>query len=271
MPGPVLPQVHKQVPLGIGLGLVTYNWGKDWDLPTLLRNCEQTGFGAVELRTTHRHGVEPSLSPAQRRQVAQRFADSPVVLAGLGTACEFHSPNPAVLRRNLKLAEQFVVLCHDVGGGGIKVRPNALVPGVPQEKTIEQIGQALNRLARFGHNYGVQIRLEVHGRGTSRLPVIAQILQVADHPNLTVCWNSNPTDLAPPGLEANFRLVAKRLGQVVHIHDLISDYPWLKLFRLLKQVRYQGWLLVEEGRPTADPIRVMKYYRALWEYMIALA
>ena len=26
------------------LGLVTYNWGKDWDLETLIKNCEATGF-----------------------------------------------------------------------------------------------------------------------------------------------------------------------------------------------------------------------------------
>ncbi|MBM4074183.1 MAG: twin-arginine translocation signal domain-containing protein, partial [Planctomycetes bacterium] len=26
---------------GIRYGLVTYQWGKDWDLPTLLQNCEK--------------------------------------------------------------------------------------------------------------------------------------------------------------------------------------------------------------------------------------
>ena len=48
------------------LGLVTYMWGADWDLPTLLKNCAATGFEAVELRSTHKHGVEPMISPAQR-------------------------------------------------------------------------------------------------------------------------------------------------------------------------------------------------------------
>ena len=40
-------------------GLVTYQWGKDWDLPTLIRNCENTGFEAIELRTEHAHGSSP--------------------------------------------------------------------------------------------------------------------------------------------------------------------------------------------------------------------
>ena len=33
-------------------GLVTYLWGKDWDLPTLIANCEETGVLGIELHTT---------------------------------------------------------------------------------------------------------------------------------------------------------------------------------------------------------------------------
>ena len=46
---------------GLKLGTVTYNIAKDWDLPTLIKNLTDTGFEAVELRTTHKHGVEISL------------------------------------------------------------------------------------------------------------------------------------------------------------------------------------------------------------------
>jgi sugar phosphate isomerase/epimerase len=253
------------------LGLVTYNWGKDWDLPTLLKTCAATGFGGVELRSTHKHGVEPTLSAQQRRDVAQQFADSPVELVGLGTACEYHAPDRAVVQKNIDETKAFIELCHDVGGSGVKVRPNGLPDGVPVEKTLEQIGRALRQVGEYGAGYGVEVRLEVHGRGTSSLPHIRTIMQVADHDNVRVCWNSNPTDLEGQGLEHNFRLVQPYLGRTVHIHDLISDYPWSKLFTLLKKARYDGWLLLEEGSPTADPLRVMKYYRKLFDYMIAAA
>ena len=49
--------------IDFALGLVTYLWGKDWDLPTLIANCEATNFAGVELRSTHKHGVEVTLSP----------------------------------------------------------------------------------------------------------------------------------------------------------------------------------------------------------------
>ena len=63
------------------LGLVTYMWGADWDLQTLIKNCEETGFRGVELRSTHKHGVEVSLDKAARKDVAKQFAESPADLA----------------------------------------------------------------------------------------------------------------------------------------------------------------------------------------------
>jgi sugar phosphate isomerase/epimerase len=246
------------------LGLVTYMWGAEWDLPTLLRNCRDTGFEGVELRSTHKHGVEPSLSAEARREVAKRFADSGVQLVGLGSACEYHSPDPAVVKANIEETKGFIRLCHDVGGSGVKVRPNGLPKEVPVEQTIEQIGRALNEVAAFGEGYGIEIRLEVHGRETSNLEIVKRIMDVANHPGNVVCWNCNQEDLAGQGLDHNFGLVKDRLG-TIHIHDLITQYPWKQLFGLLQQANFEGWTLLEEGAPTADPLRVMRYYRLVWE------
>ena len=48
------------------LGFCTYLWGQDWDLPTLIANCEKAEVLAVETRTEHAHGVEPTLNESQR-------------------------------------------------------------------------------------------------------------------------------------------------------------------------------------------------------------
>ena len=249
------------------LGLVTYQWGAAWDLPTIIKNCEATGFRGVELRSTHKHGVEPTLSEAERAEVAKRFADSRVELVGLGTACEYHSPDPAVLKKNIEETKAFIRLCHDVGGGGVKVRPNGLPKEVPVEKTIAQIGAALDELADYGEGHGVQIRLEIHGRGTADIPIVKRIMDATPNSNAVLCWNCNSEDLQGPGLKANFNLLKDRLGRTIHVHDLISEYPWPEFFGLLKGIEYEGWTLLEEGAITSDPIRVMKYYRLLWEAM----
>ena len=81
------------------LGLVTYNMAKDWDIPTIINNCTETGFEGVELRTTHAHKVEVSLSQTERSEVAKMFADSAVELAGLGSAFDYHSPDIDVVRQ----------------------------------------------------------------------------------------------------------------------------------------------------------------------------
>jgi sugar phosphate isomerase/epimerase len=62
-------------------------------VPTLIELCKKAGVAAVELRTTHAHGVEPSLPAERRKEVRKRFEDAGVVLWGLGTTCEFHSPD----------------------------------------------------------------------------------------------------------------------------------------------------------------------------------
>jgi len=51
------------------LGIVTYNVARDWDFDTLLKNCKGAGLEGVEFRTTHAHGVEPSLDAARRSEV----------------------------------------------------------------------------------------------------------------------------------------------------------------------------------------------------------
>jgi sugar phosphate isomerase/epimerase len=245
------------------LGLVTYNLAKDWDIPTIIRNCEASEFSGVELRTTHAHGVEVSLSRAEREQVKKRFHDSRVELMGLGSAFDYHTPDQAKLRKDIEATKQYIILAHDVGATGIKVRPNALPREVPKEKTLEQIGKALRELGEFGADYGQQIRLEVHGTGTSLLPNIRTIMDVADHKNVGVCWNSNETDLEGGGFDHNFDLVKHQIFSV-HLRDLyLETYPWRRLLTRLKEIRFGGYCLAEIAE-SQDPLRVMRYFRALW-------
>ncbi len=253
------------------LGLVTYLWGRDWDLPTLIAHCTKAQVLGVELRTEHAHGVEPNLSAAQREEVRKRFADSPVTLVGLGSNEAFHHPDPAALQRAIQRTKEFIKLGHDVGASGVKVKPNDLPKGVPVEKTIEQIGKALNVVGTFGADYGQQIRLEVHG-ACAPLPIMKQIMDVADHPNVGVCWNSNATDLQGQGLEFNFNLVKGRLGRTVHVHELDSRaYPFQQLIGLLVKMDYAGWILLECHTDPPDRVAALIDQRVLWHEMLAKA
>jgi sugar phosphate isomerase/epimerase len=255
----------------MSFGLVTYMWGAEWDLPTLLKNCQATRVLGVELRTTHKHGVEPTLTDAQRAEVRKRFADSGVTCVGIGSNERYDHPDPKQLAKAMDASREFIRLSHDIGASGVKVKPDTFHKEIPREKTIEQIGKALNELGEYGEGFGQQIRLEVHGQ-CAELPTIKAIMDIAKHPNVAVCWNSNPQDLQGDGLEHNFKLVCERFGETCHIHDLSGKmYPWDKLFKLLVSVDYRGWLLLEEAGKVDDKVAALGRQRELFEQMLKAA
>src|SRR5580698_4019769 len=165
------------------IGCVTYNVLKSLDLEGIITLLEKTGLAAVELRTGHMHGVEPSLDAASRERVKQRFEKSKVRLLSLGTECEFQSPDPAVRRKNIEDAQAFVQLAHDTGAIAIKVRPNGVPKdkSIPLETTVHTIGTSLHEVGEYGERYGIQIWMEVHDTITSNPPVAASILKTANH------------------------------------------------------------------------------------------
>ncbi len=245
------------------LGIVTYNIAKDWDLDTIFKKLEALGYEGVELRTSHAHKVEVDLSKARRDEIRKRFEDSVVQLAGLGSAFEYQSTDPAVVRTNIDGTKAYVRLAHDIGAPGVKVRPNGIPKGADLDATLRRIGHALHEIGDDAEDFGIEIRVEVHGAVTQELANFAKILKYADHSNVFACWNSNPTDVKGGSIKESFASVADRIREV-HLRDLTDEnYPWRELFALLKKQNYQGFTLAEipESR---DPDRVLRYFRALW-------
>jgi hydroxypyruvate isomerase len=262
------PELLMTAPKGMKLGLVTYQWGRDWDLPTLIANCEKAGFLGVELRVQHAHKVETDLTAAQRTEVKKRFADSAVTCVGYGANYEYHSPDPVKLKENIDGTKEYIKLCKDIGATGIKVKPNYLPPEVPREKTIAQIAASLNECGRFAKDYGQLVRVECHGNITQEIPNMKAIFDQVTEKNVVMCWNCNDQDLLPPGLEANFNSVKKYFGDTVHVRELnVGDYPYQKLFDLFNGMKYAGWILLEARTEPADRVAAMKDQLALFDEM----
>ena len=247
------------------LGCVTYNLLQNMDLETVIHTLEATGFAAVELRTGHKHGVEPSIGIDQRAKVRERFRQSKVRLLSYGTTCEFQSPDAAVRQKQIDLGKSFVDLARDTGAIGVKVRPNGFPKDVPHPTTIVRIGLGLRELAEYAQLKGIEIWMEVHGPGTQEPGVAAEILAAAAHPNVGACWNSNPTDVKDGSVKQNFELLRPYIRSV-HINELISGYPYREFFRLLRDSGYSRYTLAEVAE-SKEPDRFMRYYRALWEQL----
>lgn len=245
------------------LGSVTYNLLKDYDVETIIRTLETVGFEAVELRTEHKHGVEPSLPTAERTRIRRRFEGSKVRLLSYGTICRFQSPDPAERKRQLDIARQFVDLAHDTGAVGIKLQPMGLPADVPQETAIQYFGASMRELGDYGASRGIEIWMEVHGNGTQNPPVAAALLRAAGHQNVGACWNCNPPDVQNGSVKESFALLQPWIRNV-HLHELSDDrYPFRELFALLRQSGYNRYTLAEVAE-SKEPERYMRNFKALW-------
>ena len=257
---------------GMKLGLVTYLWAKDWNLETLIANCERTGYLGVELRCDHNHGVETTLSASQRSEVKKKFSDSRVTCLGYGANFEYHSPDQVILRKNIDQTKEYIKLCKDIGATGIKVKPNDLPVSVPKEKTIAQIAASLNEVGKFASDLGQLVRVEVHGNLTQEIPNMKAIFEQVTEKNVKMCWNCNDQDLLPPGLEPNFNSVKKWFGDTVHVREFnVGDYPYQQLMNLFTGIEYDGWILLEARTEPVDKIAAMTEQLNLFNSMISKA
>lgn len=253
-------------------GFTTYQWGREWDLPTLIANCTEIQASGVELRVEMKaaHGVELTLDTAQRREVRKRFSGSPVKLLGLATGERFDYPDPEKNRASIEKARQYLQLCRDIGGTGIRVFPNDFHKEVPREQTIDQIARGVRELAKAAADLGQLVRLENHGTA-GELQTLAKVLAQVPDKNVVVKLNCEARDAAGGNFEANFNLVKHRLGDTLHMKDLrLPSFPYQLQTDLLIDEGWSGWCLPELEKPPAPELRVegLKEQRRMWEQLI---
>lgn len=257
-------------PAKIRLGLATYTWGKDWDVPALIDNLPKAGVHGVELRTSlgWAHGVEVTLSARQRSEVKKRFADSPVELVSLACSEQMDWPDPARLKTAIEAAKAHVQLSHDVGSRSLRIFPNTFHPDVPRDKTIAQIARAASEVGACAAGLGQFVDLEAHGPA-GELPTMAAIVKCVTQPAVRVRLNSDMRDTKGEGFDANFKLVKDHLAGTVHIHNLKSGFPYQRLFELLVGHGWGGWLLMENSEQVPDRVQAIIEQRELWERTMA--
>ena len=255
-------------------GLCTYLWGKDWDVPTLIANCQKAGLGGVEPRTSMKfaHGIELTLTKEQRADIKKRFADSPVQIVSLACGERMDWPNPDKLKTAVEAAKAYLQLSRDIGCEVLRVFPNQFNPGVTHEKTIEQIARALNELGAVAADLGQEVSLEAHGPA-GELPTMCAIMDQVTRRNVRVRLNCDARDTKDPGFAANFDLVKNHLSRIIHLHDLKDPkYPYQLMVDLLVKAKWEGWALAElEDAPTTDRVAGLIEQRQLWEGLVEKA
>jgi len=255
------------------LGLLTFNIAKEWDLDTLLEKVKELKFDGVEFRvdSEHRHGVELERTKEERAEIRKKCEDAGVVVCGLGSGCKYDSPDENDVRENIERTKRLLELCADVGASGLKVFGNNFheKEGIPREKTIEQVGKAVAECAKTAEDLGVDLRFEMHGDFTAPDDCL-KVVELADSPRICLIFNCNKTDPIDGTIAPTLLKVMPHVRHV-HLHDLSDEnFPYDELVRLLRQNNFEGFC-VAEIKESADPERVLTYYRALWKAYEALA
>jgi hypothetical protein len=252
-------------------GLTSYQWGKDWDIPTMIANCTKAKCFGLELRTSanYAHGVEVALSAQQRSEVKKRFVGSPVALVSIASAERMDWPTAEKLRAAIEAVKAHLQLSHDVGALAVRVFPNQFQPNVPHEKTIAQIAKALNDVGRFAADLGQEVALEAHGPAGD-LPTMRAIMEQVTARAVRVRLNCDDRDARGKGFRQNFDLVKHVLAGAMHIHGLkAANYPYPLHIELLVKADWDGWSLMENSDPVPDRVQALIEQRETWETMVA--
>ena len=253
--------------IGVKLGLLTYDIAKDWDLPTLLDRAREIGFEGIELRVdlNHRHGVELDRTREERKRIREICRDAGIAICGLGSGCMYDSPNPKVLKENIERTKRLLGLTADVGAPGLKVFGNNLHEGegISKEHTIRQVAEAVRECAHFAKDLGVDLRFEMHG-DFNHWEYAVKVVEEAGDGNVSLIYNSDPRDVVKGSVAETIGHVIKYVKHI-HMHELVNpNYPYREMLRIFKEAGYRGYC-VAEIQESPDPIRVLRYYKALWE------
>jgi hypothetical protein len=254
-------------------GLATYQWGMDWDIPTLIANCQKAKALGVELRTSSKyaHGVELELTAQQRSEARKRFADSPVAVISIACGERMDWPEPEKLKAAVDASKAYLKLSHDVGSRTVRIFPNQFHPNVPREKTIEQIAKAAGEVGAAAADLGQEVSLEAHGPA-GELPTMRAIMNQVTQKSVRVRLNCDNRDMLGKGFEENFNLVKNVLAHTVHLHGLKDvKFPYPLLVSLLVKAKWDGWALMENSDKVPDRVQALVEQRELWEAMVEKA
>ncbi len=258
------------MPADMKLSLDTYVICKEMSLEHILELLAANGYQGVEFRCEHeqQHGVELEASADERKALRAQVEDAGIAVSCLSTSRRYEWPEPERRQEEIDLSKRYVELGHDMGCGRIRVFGNNFPKGVEKQEVIQYVGESLRQIGEFAEGSGVDVLLEMHGH-FYYWEYTLQAVEIADHPNVAINYNSDKRDLVDGSVAETYGHVKDRIRHV-HMHDLASpEFPYVELFQLLKDNGYQGFLSLEQGYKGGDPDTVIKLYAALYRALMA--
>ncbi|RLF18688.1 MAG: hypothetical protein DRZ82_07800 [Thermoprotei archaeon] len=189
----------------------------------------------------------------------------PSVATGVFWKYNLASPDERLRRRGLRYLREGIRLAHDLDAEVLLVVPGVAIPDVPYERSYELAKQSILKGARYAEDYGVIIAIENVWNKLFYSPLeFRRFLDDINHDYVKAYLDiANTLNFSYPEhwiwlLQDKIASVhAKdfdvRVGNITGFrHVGRGSVDWKKMIKLLKQVGYDGFLIVE-APPTFYP------------------
>ena len=201
-----------------------------WELERIAQAAHAYGYAAIELRAV---GGDldllerPEFQPGAIETTRRWLADQPLSICCVDTSCTFDSRDADERRQQVEVAVRHCKLAAVLGASLIRIFPDKIQTGATRAKTRDNIAACLGEVARRSPD-GVRVCLETHG-DFARGQAAAEIIRLADHPNVALIWDVANSVAAGDSIEESAHEVGPYLAHV-HLRDArpIKDHEhWL--------------------------------------------
>ena len=190
-----------------------------WDLKRIAQAARDYGYAAIELRAV---GGEldllkrPEFQPGTVETTRRWLADQTLSVCCVDSSCTFDSRDADERRKQVEVAVRHCELAAKLGAPLIRVFPDKIQTSATRSETRDNIASCLREAARRAPD-GVRVGLETHG-DFARGQAAAEIMRLADHPNVALIWDVANSLAAGDSIEEAAREVAPHLAHV-HLRD----------------------------------------------------
>jgi sugar phosphate isomerase/epimerase len=188
----------------------------NWELEQIAGAARSLGYEGIELRA-----VAGDLDLLKRREFKPEtlsktnrlLLDHNISVCCVDSSCSFDSPDADKRLKQVALALRHSELAAALGAPLIRVFPDKVQPGLTRAQTRDNIAACLHEVAERSPS-GVRVGLETHG-DFARGEVAAEIVRLAEHPNVALIWDVANSLAAGDSIEAAALAVSPHL---VHVH-----------------------------------------------------
>lgn len=261
--------------------LNTYQTAQDWDVETLCRMAQETGYDGIEFLQDFKqaHGLEADASPEHRRGVAQALAAHGLECASLTSCMRFDMADDVERRRSVEQVQRVIDYAPEFDCAHVRVLGDR-VPEDPAERAmvLARVAESLRVLGEYAAPCGITVSMEVHGGFTDPEPA-RQVIEAVGLPNVGLVFNSQWRVGAPKGwalpartnsVQPLYDLIGRHFTSV-HTHQMENpdelEY-YRELFALLRTGGFRGFISNECAYRGADPGRVLRMYTALFRALV---